>query len=111
MKTNDKSPHGLAGDSIRAARALSSDQQTVLKALAHGHSDWGFNFRGFRHLVEATGYKRQRLRVVVRQLARKGLAKYSSGLFTEDGKVGGSGYSVTTMGNIVAQIISEDNHG
>lgn len=108
-KENEPSPHGMAGDVIRAARALTQDQQVVLKELAHGFCEHdGFNYRGFTVLAKRTMMRRARVRVVTRQLTRKGLAEYAKGLFTEDGQVAGAGYSVTALGNIVAQIISEE---
>lgn len=107
-KTNEPSPHGTAGDVIRAARGLSNDQQVVLKALAESYSTYeGFNYTGFKSLSAHTMMRKARVRVVTRQLARKGLAEYAKGLFTEDGAVAGAGYSVTTLGNVVAQVISE----
>lgn len=107
-KTNEPSPNGPAGDIIRAVRGLSSEQQVVLKALAEDFSPYeGFTYKGFKSLSERTMMRKARVRVVTRQLARKGLAEYAKGLFTADGQVAGAGYSVTTLGNIVAQIISE----
>ena len=38
------------------------------------------------------------VRRIVRQLARKGLAEYHRGLFTDDGMICGSGYCVTRAG-------------
>jgi hypothetical protein len=38
------------------------------------------------------------VRRIVRQLARKGLAEYYRGLFTDDGMLCGSGYCITKSG-------------
>lgn len=107
-KTIEASPNGPAGDIIRAVRSLSSEQKVVLKALAEVFSPYeGFTYRGFKSLSERTMIRKARVRVVTRQLARKGLAEYAKGLFNEDGQVAGAGYSVTALGNVVAQVISE----
>ena len=109
MKRNVPSPHGMAGDALRAARSLTSDQQTVLRALCEAYdTEWGFNYRSFRYLAKATMMNSKRVRVVVRQLARKRLAEYACGLLDVDGKVAGSGYAATLLGNIVARIITDE---
>ncbi len=109
MKKTAEQPsrHGLAGDILRAAKAIETNQHQKVVLLALAASDEHFNFKGFRALARATMLDRNRVRVVVRQLARKGLAEYSSGLFTEDGEVAGSGYAATQMGRTVAAIINE----
>lgn len=45
--------------------------------------------------------KENKVRIYVRSLARKGLAEYVRGLFTEDGEVAGSGYSATYEGALL----------
>ena len=105
----DNSRLGMAGDVLLAVKKLSSDQRVVLKALNSTYERVPeFNYLSFKYLATATTMPRKRVRVVVRQLARQGLAEYAKGLFDEYGKVAGSGYATTILGNIVAQVISDD---
>lgn len=52
----------------------------------------------FRHFERATGLPRDEVRRRVRALARKGLLQYERGLWTDDGEMAGSGYSITEKG-------------
>ena len=52
----------------------------------------------FKTIMDATGLDRKMVRFQVRALARKGLAEYFRGLFTEDGEVAGAGYCITKEG-------------
>ena len=61
----------------------------------------------FKPLQDATGYDRKAVRRSVRALARKGLAEYSRGLWTEDGEPAGAGYCLTDEGIAAARILSE----
>ena len=51
----------------------------------------------FRYIAELSGLDERQTRIAVRSLARKGLAKYTRGLFDEDGMVAGSGYCATSL--------------
>jgi hypothetical protein len=102
MKKPDLGP---AGDIIRAAKRLTPNQTRVLVALP---VEDDFYFVSLDWISHATGMDRRRSRIIVRQLARIGLAEYKSGLFTSTGAVAGAGYGITTMGKIVAQIIVGD---
>lgn len=68
----------------------------VLKVLADGDPDFGHY--SFRAIQRRTGLKRSEIGRACRSLTRKGLAKFGSGLFTEDGEVAGSGYAATDAG-------------
>lgn len=73
----------------------------VLKALAQGsHPDepWYFHMKT---LATNTGFTRSFTRRTVRYLARKGLAEYSRGLWTEDNTPAGAGYCITRAGREV----------
>ena len=52
----------------------------------------------FRFIGQAVGLEEQKVRRVVRSLARKGLAEYVRGLFDERGFIAGSGYRATELG-------------
>lgn len=78
---------------------LNADERKVLRAL-HGYYDGysGFSYVGFATLGRRTRLCRKAVRRAARALARKGFAHFSRGLFTEDGELGGSGYSCTRSG-------------
>lgn len=52
----------------------------------------------FRALIMETGYDRSKVRRYVRALARKGLAEYYRGLWSDDGRPAGAGYCITRKG-------------
>jgi hypothetical protein len=52
----------------------------------------------FRTIAKETDLREAEVRKAVRALARKGLAEYHRGLFTEDGEAAGSGYCCTAAG-------------
>lgn len=60
--------------------------------------DTDFGYLSFRAIMFETGLSRSDVRRSVRALARKGMAKFSNGLFTEDGEMAGSGYCATEIG-------------
>lgn len=55
-------------------------------------------FVPFAPLIERTGLDRAQVRRHCRYFARKGLAEYSKGLWTEDGEPAGAGYGITSAG-------------
>ncbi len=68
----------------------------VLAALASGGTDFGcFDFR---HIAGMTRLNRKTIRRACRSLARKGLASFHRGCWTEDGEPAGSGYAATKTG-------------
>lgn len=74
---------------------VSENERKVLGALLEGEGYGGFSAFGFRSLVSMTGLERKVVRRACRSLARKGLAEFHKGLWTEDGEPAGSGYSAT----------------
>lgn len=62
-----------------------------------------FTFAGLANLG---ALERLHIRRTVRALARKGLALYQRGLWTEDGEPAGSGYGLTEAGIAAAKAAS-----
>ncbi len=52
----------------------------------------------FKPIMSATELDRKTVRRTVRALARKGLAEYFRGLWSEDGQPAGAGYCITRAG-------------
>jgi len=52
----------------------------------------------FASIMGDTRFDRAKVRRIVRHLARKGLAKYAKGLWTDEGTPAGSGYAITDEG-------------
>lgn len=78
--------------------SLNESEHKILKALAAAEEYEGFGYYGFQSLILETGLERKQVRRACRSLARKGLAQYGRGLWTEDGEVAGSGYCATKAG-------------
>jgi hypothetical protein len=78
---------------------LTDDQRTALNALSHctGRSN-GDLCAHFAPLQRITGWDRQKVRRIVRQLKRKGLAEFCSPLWSDDGRPAGAGYCITEQG-------------
>jgi hypothetical protein len=73
---------------------LNDNERRVLRALpSEGYA--GFGFVSFAYLTRETMLNRRAVRLACRSLARKGLAEYSRGLWSEDGKPCGAGYART----------------
>lgn len=78
---------------------LNADERSVLRALASTFCDYGgFGFLGFAAISRRAKMDRARTRRACRSLARKGLAEFQRGLWTDDGHPGGSGYGATKAG-------------
>lgn len=74
-------------------RALTTQEQAVLGALKDARSDeWGFNYLSFAAIEADTALDRKTVRRACRYLARRGMAEYERGLWTESGEMAGSGY-------------------
>lgn len=73
-------------------------ERKVLAAFTDSGRD--FSFACFSVLMERTKLPRREVRVICRRLARKGLAQYGRGLWTEDGEPYGSGYAITEAGRL-----------
>ena len=76
-----------------SAVKLNETERIVLRALCIYEG-----FVWFSPLISNTGYSRAVVRRACRSLKRKGLAKFSSGLWRDDGSMGGSGYAATKAG-------------
>lgn len=72
---------------------LSLDDWAVLDAI--GTEDYCFTFLGIQ---QATGLSREVVRASCRRLRGVGLARFQSGLMSEDGDLVGSGYGATKAG-------------
>ena len=59
-------------------------------------------------LADRLGLTRGRVRNMVRNLKRRGMAEHQVGLFYDDGRLGGSGYAATTLGKVVSEILKEE---
>lgn len=78
---------------------LNENESAVLAVLVeHGGEDSDFGFIGFAGIANDLPLDRKIIRRACRSLARKGLARYARGLWTEDGTPGGSGYTATRAG-------------
>jgi hypothetical protein len=78
---------------------MSPTEQQVLKALVQGERYEGtFGVFNFAYLSEETGLERPQVRRACRSLARKGLAEFFKGLWSDEGKPAGSGYAATHAG-------------
>lgn len=99
---------GAGAEAISIAKRLKNKKHIrVLEALADRWGDDGFCFASFDVIAKDTELDRRLVRRTVRLLARKGLAEYAKGLFTEDGEVAGSGYAVTDLGRVVSEIVKQ----
>jgi hypothetical protein len=87
-------------ESVRDEK-LSDRERTVLVDMLNSGAaeNYAVFFRGLTMHDE----KIPEIRRTVRKLARKGLARYIRGIFTEDGTVGGSGYGLTAAGTARAE--------
>lgn len=79
---------------------LTAREMPVLRMLDEVSQPNGEFCVSFHHISgepkDSAGTKE--VRRIVRQLARKGLAEYHRGLFTDDGYFGGSGYCISARG-------------
>jgi hypothetical protein len=66
----------------------------------HGHTTPAHrvSWAHFSYVMKRTGFPRQVVRRICRHLARSGMAEYSRGLWSEDGKPAGAGYAITKVG-------------
>lgn len=75
-------------------------ERKVLALLASAGSD--FNVMPFSNITRWTRLNRRTVRRCCRALARKGLAEFHRGCWTEDGAPAGSGYAATEAGHAAA---------
>lgn len=80
---------------------LNENETKVLKVLSNIKSyGYGDVYYCFQPICKRTGLNRQQVRLACRSLARKGLAKYSRGLWSEEGEPRGAGYTATEKGKL-----------
>lgn len=75
---------------------LTAEHKQVLTAWKNCDED--FDCLAFDTIASNSGVDRRRIRRIVRHLARKGLAEFHQGLWTEDMRPAGSGYGLTLDG-------------
>lgn len=75
---------------------ISDRERKVLAALADCGEDFGY--LSFATIARRSGIEPGNARRVTRSLARKGLAEFGKGLWTDDGRPAGSGYCATEAG-------------
>jgi hypothetical protein len=80
-------------------KPLTDAHRAVLEALYEVYDDYdGGGFAHFSYVTERTGFPRKIVRRICRHLARQGMAKYSRGLWSEEGTPAGAGYGITDVG-------------
>lgn len=77
---------------------MTPDEIKCLLALDYLSEPDGEICTSFRPIMYHTELDHKTVRRNVRALARKGLAEYFRGLWTEDGKMVGAGYCITRRG-------------
>ncbi len=90
-------PSGTADKPI----SISEREMLALNALA-GSYGGDFDCLNFKAIARRGKLDPKHVRRSVRALARKGLAEYAKGLWTEDGDPAGSGYRCTPAGRAAA---------
>lgn len=79
---------------------INEKERKVLAVLAEAYgSDYDCMY--FRGIAPVAKMELKEVRLAARSLKRKGLAEYQCGLFNDDGKVAGSGYSATHKGALL----------
>lgn len=71
-------------------------ERRILSVMAEAGDDYGYF--GFDVLSRQTQIARRQVRLDVRRMARKGLALFGKGLWTDEGEPAGSGYAITPAG-------------
>lgn len=85
---------------------MNDAEKKVLAILAANHRGGNeFLFCSFSSLGSETNLERKVVRRACRSLARKGYARFASGLWTEDGEPAGSGYGATHDGLKAAALL------
>ena len=79
----------------------------VLAIYTRPHAEMCYGFKPIADYAEMQDVRE--VRRIVRHLARKGLAEYHKGLFTEYGELAGSGYCITPQGlEVVDSAVTDD---
>jgi hypothetical protein len=80
---------------------LTELEQKALVALAEGrdaYAPWGHACYSFKAIAAIGGIETHLVRRAVRRLARRGLAEFHKGLWSEDGEPRGAGYGLSKAG-------------
>jgi hypothetical protein len=100
-----------AAQARKMLAGLTPGQRTALRGLDGSGSTGGWCDNlcfPFRTIMRQGGCAdRAQVRRWVRQLARKGLAEYHKGLWTEDGTPAGAGYGLTMLGAATLELLHE----
>jgi hypothetical protein len=84
---------------VRAFAPINENESKVLDALSAGEDSYsGHAYFSFAALMSKTRLDRKAVRMACRSLARKGLAEFGKGLWSDDGEPAGSGYAITKAG-------------
>lgn len=87
---------------------VNENERKVLKVLFEAYSDYeDFCYRNFAGISAESGLDRKVVRRAARALARKSLAQYGRGLWTDDGEMAGSGYRCTKEGAALIESLGE----
>lgn len=92
---------------MSALPQISDLESKALAALVEYYDE---QYACFATIASDAGLDRSCIRRTVRSLARKGLAEYAKGLWTEDGAPAGSGYRATKLGRERASTIPPPQH-
>ncbi len=98
--------HRTAENAVR----VSEREMLALNVLAGFYSDDGLGYVNFKTIAKRSGLDPKHVRRTVRALARKGLAEYARGLWSEDGEPRGSGYCCTKLGHETASNPAVDDY-
>lgn len=102
-KVNENTVGLMSRKKVLGRIPMGEAQLKILRVLADAFDDGYFCYLSFDdikrrgELTEASNH----IRILTRLLARKGLAEYGKGLWTEDGEPAGAGYCCTTLGKMV----------
>jgi len=102
---------GAGADALRQARLLIRlpESQKVLGGLVEIFEENNeFYFTSFASLAVRVELPPNKVRRIVRHLARRGLVEYQRGLFNQDGDLAGSGYGLSTLGRVVWNILNKE---
>ena len=73
------------------------------------HPEAPENYTIFAPIQHDTGHSRAEVRRACRLLARRGLAEYSSALWSDDGQLVGAGYAITAAGRAaMTELVERD---
>jgi len=83
---------------------FTNSELAVLKILDEHYSESCLYSSG---VVDLTGLSRLQARRAIKSLVRRGMAELQRGLFDDDGKIAGSGYSCTKAGHEILRNSTE----